>query len=883
MTELFANTHRQPLSQHCALVGLMAHQIIIQTYQGDNAKAWAKAAFMAGLLHDIGKIDPAFQSFLSKGQCSGLQMEDGTHILEDKTTKGFSFNDYPRHNEVSWALLEGHIEDFPFKKAFLNGNAALWEHTKYAVYWHHAKPLREDPESFSNFSHIYAKMDWAVSHLESLKHLLGEIFQWVAPLLQPQASAQSFLDECITSVPVDRGLLVPPFKRDYSAATAQSVNTACVKEAINSAVRSAVVLADRMVSSYTPAELQGWLELWAQTRELPDTAVAEAIEPSQSVHQSIRNTLERFQTSYPGSERNTQQSSAAAAMAAQHCTVLQGPAGCGKTKIILEYISKQPLGRRTFIFVPRTAVGQGLFHELVTEYGLADHVEFLSSELKLRAHRGEIVPTAEGDELNGQIVITTVDQLCGIGLSHRKIDLLTEVMRSTVVFDEFHELFDTTAIVLMFMEMMYLRSKTTTAKTALVSATPNQFFLKKIAQVASCTIDEMFGQIVQVPSFNTKPIHIHFEQSQVGPQGEHPFDTVSTPGEIAVANTATRAQISAVRALDRGNAALCFHSKYTAKDKQSVFDAVMRQFGKNSGVEQSTLYAGPIVQASLNITTRQLHTEAIHAENWLQRLGRVNRFGSFEAGTLKVYNLMKSGADAANHKRLLSRLAQYHRTQAWIDYSESAIAKTTTLGEIYALYEQFHRSELTQQAYERDFELIVQQSARVFKDKHFDPVQMPAPKGDGLKKLSANSLRGNSFYILPVYREYSNGRLIEERWLYSEQSSDRERLTDSLQFITNLESDKKEQFLSYMADTDTKVVAWRQGSQTRAGLPNALLKLFKKKRRIKGLHIWQYAARNKETPVVVSFPGQTNSRFDFEQTYLKKNGTLIGLLKGSIK
>ena len=59
--KIFANTRRQFLTHHLFAVGAVAYQII-QQFTSDELLA--KTVFMAGCLHDLGKIDPAFQDWL---------------------------------------------------------------------------------------------------------------------------------------------------------------------------------------------------------------------------------------------------------------------------------------------------------------------------------------------------------------------------------------------------------------------------------------------------------------------------------------------------------------------------------------------------------------------------------------------------------------------------------------------------------------------------------------------------------------------------------------------------------------------------------------------------------------------------------------------------
>jgi len=73
-------------------------------------------AGVAGLLHDIGKADPSFQSFI-QAQITG---------------KKYNYKSEYRHHEISWAYAVCHKAD---------ADADKMEDIYQAIYWHHATKL----------------------------------------------------------------------------------------------------------------------------------------------------------------------------------------------------------------------------------------------------------------------------------------------------------------------------------------------------------------------------------------------------------------------------------------------------------------------------------------------------------------------------------------------------------------------------------------------------------------------------------------------------------------------------------------------------------------------------------------------------------------------
>ncbi|MDQ7001295.1 MAG: CRISPR-associated endonuclease Cas3'', partial [Ghiorsea sp.] len=85
----YANTKKQPLAQHLFAVGYLAYRLCKQLTDNDML---AKAVFVAGCWHDMGKVDSAFQQWImdkTKKNIIDKIPEEGQHI--DKKTGQFSF------------------------------------------------------------------------------------------------------------------------------------------------------------------------------------------------------------------------------------------------------------------------------------------------------------------------------------------------------------------------------------------------------------------------------------------------------------------------------------------------------------------------------------------------------------------------------------------------------------------------------------------------------------------------------------------------------------------------------------------------------------------------------------------------------------------------
>ena len=143
---MYANTQLQRLDQHLFAVGLVAQQLYIHFYPDKNNQA--NSAFIAGCMHDIGKLDPSFQAWVVNPKNKNFEVDDGQHI----DTAKFSFEKHPRHNEIS-ALIFQCISDRA------RDIRQIKQSIKHSIYWHHAKPFRPKMKAeFDTYGKIYCKL-----------------------------------------------------------------------------------------------------------------------------------------------------------------------------------------------------------------------------------------------------------------------------------------------------------------------------------------------------------------------------------------------------------------------------------------------------------------------------------------------------------------------------------------------------------------------------------------------------------------------------------------------------------------------------------------------------------------------------------------------------
>ena len=868
---MFANSKKQTLAMHSIGVANVARKLFLQlkieqsssikkTFE--NIEKVKESIFFAGLFHDIGKIDPNFQNFLEKKEVTDANDSalDGVHFIEKKESDKFSFNNYPRHNEVSWALAAHFLR---------NDDAA-----QYAVYYHHAKVKRidkgKDSPEWTNGTTLELVFDE-----NNIKSFCNDFFINVSLLsnnFNGMENKFNSIKELMSDLSLNGNSIPPQFLfnninvQNYSSDKRQQKD---LNELKNLLIRSLVVSADRIISSLSVSQLTECVE----NNEWDYVSNQQTSEDGNFLSTSIGNMLDSFivknEINPENRERDTAQSQIAKKLAEKNeVSTLFGPAGCGKTKIFLEwYRNKQASGdnKKLFIITPRKMICSSLFNELRKDYIPNAKIELLTGDEKL-FWNGEVIQTDE--EINSwgesDITITTIDQLVSVMLSHKKIDMLLNFLNSYVIFDEFHEFFNIPGIVMLFKLFIRLKMMLSDSKTLLVSATPNYFFLESILGL------NIAKSVEYIDTFNKEPYQFSFSNYTINLADKHQLSKSilfkkQEPGTIVIFNTAKDSQTSTISV--SGEDVINFHSRFTPFDRKNIYYDIIKNWKNKDPATNKVLRSGPIVQASLNISTMNLLTQVCSAENWCQRIGRANRFASKTkiAHVITVLSDKTMDGQTINNSELkfLDRIASKNQTLVWLDYfknknfKDNNLSCTLTLSDVYSQYREFHSLPETKQAYTEDFEKIINESLKIFANNDFTPIEFWKPfKKSNLKKLSSKSMRGSSVYVLPVIYDIYTKTVGD--WLYipSEQVKSENLLTLSEQDLMG-----KDMFFN-------KQISILSNERIN-GFVNATYESMKKYGSMNGFKI-KIEAKNSTSPLLLSYPD-------------KKGDGLFYVIKGSVK
>ncbi len=191
-----------------------------------------------------------------------------------------------------------------------------------------------------------------------------------------------------------------------------------------------------------------------------------------------------------------------------------------------------------------------------------------------------------------------------------------------------------------------------------------------------------------------------------------------------------------------------------------------------------------------------MFTEITCAENWLQRMGRLDRFGenieTNQYTTILPFSIDVDDKQTSSCAKFLNRMSLWNSTKAWLKYLRNCLddREIVTINQLYSIYQDFYADHQMQDSIKRDLLLALKKSVTLINEKVIDPISVP-PKSKNKQdiiKVSANSLRGDNRFVQMAVCEVSEDQqfTFTENYAYSEvfdQSQTTTTLTESIEAI----------------------------------------------------------------------------------------------------
>ena len=720
-----ANSAQQKLVDHLYGVGLCAEHIFKTRYPG--FQRLSEAALIAGLWHDIGKLDPFFKQWLTELVENILIQQVGG--LDTDSLSSIDYDKHPRHHEISLALFEllSDPADFHYMAPLI----------AHGIFWHHAKPIRKKDSKLNTPQEILSVLKKRIGKRE-FNALLESAIAMMQSLYSRLGIGHRLKSTHDVSV-LERA--VPAFKYiNDKFADFDELDIAIERQAKNSMIRSAVISADRFISGLSQQQLESYIASGSLLSQVDQhLSLKLNINGGSTLRLALEQSMQRFALQGDPVRNRVQATIAAKLADLDSVGVLNGPAGVGKTNIALQWAALG--GVKKIIWVcPRVQVCLGVYKELSAEYLPTARIEIVSGDFKKTSVNAIETDTTEDQLFGGDVVITTIDQLISSITTHRHSDSLMSFIDAHVVIDEFHEVIQIPGFNLLLAELVKIKKmREQEVKLLLVSATINPLFCRRVLDIHS-------DDIIDVETFNHNNYHIAFErydeQNQLSPLvvGEFPANT------FVVTNSATHAQLGFILHQKAENAIL-LHSKFTKGDKRELFEKTYASFKQGGSGAFDVLRAGPIVQASLNISCTTMATDQCSPESWLQRLGRLNRFGEVSDAHYTTYlpNELKERQGVGYG---LKQQYEYKKSQAWFEWLSTRLdTKAVCLHELYQLYRDFYSAPAHQALLESELLRLLEDGAQLLNAKVLDPRALPRKPQKHTAQLKAKSLRGDSRYV----------------------------------------------------------------------------------------------------------------------------------------
>ncbi len=326
--------------------------------------------------------------------------------------------------------------------------------------------------------------------------------------------------------------------------------------------------------------------------------------------------------------------------------LLSAPTGAGKTwaallGFLVGYQTGSPHADRVLYALPLRSLATGLHRstgeacERVMDWGPNGRPSFT-------------IQTGEEKEdpfFTGDVVFATIDQLLAgylqipLSLPARLANINAgALVGSLVVLDEVH-LLDPARSLATVMEMG--RRLRGLAQFLLMTATLSRPAREALADFFGAALEgPTVEELAAMPAQAGKERRYHWRPETL--TAEAVLERHDGGRSLVICNTVQRAQelFGELAKLKQGETKVfLLHSRFLPQDRKAGEDILAPYFGPGAAFTDTILVATQVVEAGLDISAENLHTELCPANALVQRAGRCARFASRNKGDVCVYEL----------------------------------------------------------------------------------------------------------------------------------------------------------------------------------------------------------------------------------------------------
>lgn len=684
MSRFLANTEGQDLKQH--LLGVAKRSIeVLKTLnlKEDEFNFLKKTVYLSGLFHDIGKVDKSFQKFIKRKRS---EMKESTDAEENRNSEKWHG---VFHQEISWAALKRFVNI-----STTDGGKNLNDVVAYAVYWHHPKATGETCDSSTKIMDVVQEENPEI--LSDVKGIIEELLK------------ESEVEFVLNKHEQTDDIVVPEF---FNLSGNILKNKDVVNQSYKTITVTCLIEADREVSSWSKELLCEYLE----GKQIPVEVNYTACFPEPKTQEGVRGVKQQDLS------RELSQTS--------HCnSVCAVDTGAGKTRIALLWKGFNLSNKKLIVALPKRRQVDALYYSIQNDIG---HI-FDTTPTMQAVHGGQVqLPEDHKPEiLKSDINIVVFDQMLKSFYRREEIKNFMCILRSDIVFDEYHEFLFIPNMLPSLLVLIKIRSWMQGSKTLFLSGTANPAFNKILFDMKD--VPYLFKSRDSLPEVhsNTATYSYSTEPNILSQEDKHVLQSFNRVDD------ATESWISQG---DKSKMNV-YHSRYSERDLKTHIQRLLTTFGKNSKEEGNAISA-LILQSSFDCSFKNAKLTLSFPDTVAQFLGRKDRHGDKPDGYVVIHR--DSGAIksfASDKAGFIDTYRQYER------YVEKLLSSPKVWSHREAtvnLYDNFWKQDGVVETLISDIEYKISQACREMK------IHYPKKKGkiDPTKKVSGGLFRGTSSFV----------------------------------------------------------------------------------------------------------------------------------------